>query len=136
MAAEGSRRACSGRTRLAQDKVKVVLEADGQVSEGTLEPQIGATVEVQFKESIQGEFGIDYRDPDFLRLSMLGEFSVRTGGKGELGIVGSLQKELNQGDTSFRGTLTWEIPKEFEVEIHTALGDEKKSIGAKVTLHF
>ena len=125
-----------GRTRLAQDKVRIVLEAEGKVNEGTLDPQIGATVEVQFKESVRGEFGIDYRNPDFLRLSMLGEFSVRTGGKGELGFVGSLEKELYEGSSSFRGTLTWEIPKEYEVEIHTALGDEKKSIGAKVTLHF
>ena len=122
--------------KVAQDKVKVVLEADGKVNEGTLEPQIGATVEVRFKESVKGEFGIDYRDPDFLRLSMLGEFSIRTGARSELGIVGSLEKELGQGESSFRGTLTWEIPKEYEVEIHTALGDDKKSIGAKVTLHF
>ena len=121
---------------MAQDKVKVVLEADGKVNEGTLEPPIGATVEVRFKESVKGEFGIDYRDPDFLRLSMLGEFSIRTGARSELGIVGSLEKELGQGESSFRGTLTWEIPKEYEVEIHTALGDDKKSIGAKVTLHF
>jgi hypothetical protein len=120
---------------LATDKVKVVLEIDGEVSEGTLEPEIGATVEVQFNESVKGEFGIDYQDPDFLRLSMLGEFSVRTGGKGELGFVGSLEKEL-RGETAFRGTLTWEIPKKYEVQIHTALGDETKSVGAKVTLRF
>ena len=121
---------------MAQDKVKVVLEADGKVNEGTLEPEIGATVEVQFVESVKGEFGIDYHHPDYLRLSMLGEFSIRTGGKGELAFVGSLEKELRQGGPSFRGTLTWEIPKEYEVQIHTALGDEKKSVGAKVTLHF
>ena len=121
---------------MAQDKVKVVLEADGEVSEGTLEPEVGATIEIRFHDSATGEFGIDYRGPDSLRLRMLGDFSIRTGGKGALGIVGSLEKELRQGESSFRGTLTWEIPKEYEVEIQTALGNDKASLGAKVTLHF
>lgn len=121
---------------MAKDKVKIVLEADGEVSEGTLEPQVGATVEVHFKDSVRGEFGIDYKDPNSLRLRMLGDFSIRTGGKGELGILGSLEKELRGGESSFRGTMTWDIPKEYEVEIQTALGNDKKSIGAKVTLHF
>jgi len=121
---------------MAQDKVRIVLEADGKVNEGTLAPQVGATVEVQFNDSVKGEFGIDYRDPDFLRLTMLGEFSVRTGGKSELGFVGAIDKELHDGDSSFRGTLTWEIPKKYEVQIHTSLAEDNKSLGAKVTLRF
>jgi len=131
-----TRGSASGEKRMAQDKVRIVLEADGKVNEGTLAPEVGATVEVQFNDSVKGEFGIDYRDPDFLRLTMLGEFSVRTGGKSELGFVGAIDKELREGDSSFRGTLTWEIPKKYEVQIHTALADDRKSLGAKVTLHF
>ena len=117
-------------------KVKLKIEADGTVKEGTLSPEIGATVEVQFSKAAQSAFGIEYTHPDSVRLSLSGAFKMKAGGAGKVSMSGALTESLMDGNTDFRGTLTWDFPKEVSVKVTTRLTDSSSKVGAQVTIQF
>jgi len=121
---------------VADPTVKIQIESEGEVKDGTLTPSAGASIEVMLADSAKSGLSIDYRDPDKLRLSLSGAVTLRVGGSGTVDVKGSVDRSLLDGATTVHGTVTWEIPKSVSVQVTTDLGRKEKDVGATVKLAF
>lgn len=121
---------------MAKPKITVKLDADGKIREGEVHPEVGATVEVRFEDSTTCKFGVNYKDPDSLKLTLAGTFRLQAIGARNVRVSGSLEKSLFDGGTEYSGSMQWRIPSVAAVEIIADHTDEEDRIRAKVTLHF
>jgi len=121
---------------MSKPQIKMVVQGKGVEREGELTPSAGTTLEFRFNKTSAARLGLDYRDPDMLRLALGGEFEVRVAAGTDLAMKSMIERSLLDGKTSFAGEIRLEFPKDVSVEVTTDLGPESKAVAAKVTLRF
>ncbi|MBD3237923.1 MAG: hypothetical protein GF330_14585 [Candidatus Eisenbacteria bacterium] len=121
---------------MAKPEITVKLDADGEVREGEVHPEVGAQVEVRFEDSTRCQIGIDYKDPDSLTLSLAGSFRLHKIGARNIRVSGELERSFFDRATEYRGSVQWRIPSAAAVEISADHRVDEDRIRAQVTLHF